>query len=186
MNKPKLLLQACCGPCAIAAFDAFCGRYDVTVYFWGNNFDSKEEFQRRLTALEIVNKELNEGKPIIIVPYDEFTWDSGVEEESYEAEGGERCRACYEIRLRAGAQYAKDHGFDTYSTSLTVSPHKSSSTINLIGRKIGEEVGINFIEIDLAKNDGFRKSVEISKRLGIYRQKYCGCKYSLAKRRQSR
>ena len=173
MEKPKLLLQVCCGPCGAAAFLALCEGYDVTAFFWGNNFDSEEEYERRLQALKVVNKAMNADRDIVIIPYNNLAFSP--QHLALEKEGGERCKLCYETRLRAAAEYAKRHGFDAFTTSLTVSPHKNSQVINSIGRRIGEEIGIRFVEVDLKKNNGFQKSVEVSKRLGIYRQKYCGC-----------
>ena len=96
-----------------------------------------------------------------------------------EPEGGKRCAVCFEMRLEKAAIYAKENGFDTFTTVLTISPHKNSRTIHDIGRKLGEKHGISFLAEDFKKQDGFKKSLELSKKYGFYRQNYCGCAYSM-------
>ena len=178
MSAPKkLLIQACCGPCAIAALERFAGDYDITLFFWGSNLDNAEEFRRRSEALNIVNKELNGGRYLAEVPYSHEEFLTAVAGLENEREGGRRCEVCFGLRMRAAARYAKGNGYDAFTTSLTVSPHKSGTVINRIGREIGAEVCIPFIAVDLSENDGFRRSVAVGKRLGIYRQNYCGCKF---------
>ena len=159
-----MLLAACCGPCAIAAFNEFGESYDITVFFWGNNMDCKEEFDRRLGALETVNEKLNKGREMVVVPYDNSQHTPLA------------CESCFRARSRAAAAFATQNGFDCYSTSLTVSPHKNSAVINAIGESAGKDYGVPFISADLKKRGGFQKTIEVSKQLGIYRQKYCGCK----------
>ncbi|MGZ8432339.1 MAG: epoxyqueuosine reductase QueH, partial [Candidatus Deferrimicrobiaceae bacterium] len=90
-----------------------------------------------------------------------------------------RCEACIRMRLARTAKEAKSHGIPAFSTVLTVSPKKNAAMVNRVGGEEGEKAGVLFLEADLKKNDGFRKSVEITKRFGIYRQNYCGCRYSL-------
>ncbi|HSB33369.1 MAG TPA: epoxyqueuosine reductase QueH, partial [Nitrospirota bacterium] len=108
-------------------------------------------------------------------------WEEAVQGLEEEPEKGRRCEACIRTRLRVTAQEAKNNGFSAFCTVLTVSPKKDAAMVNRVGREEGVAAGVLFIEADMKKRDGFRKSVEISKRLGIYRQDYCGCRYSVRK-----
>ena len=158
-----MLLQACCGPCACRQ-EAFAD-YDVTIFFCGNNFDSSQEYSRRLEALKIVNEKLYGGKKAIVIPYNPQIFDT--------------CEDCIRERLQQCATAAKEHGFDCFSTTLTVSPHKNTALVNKIGSDVAKDVGVPFIEMNLKKSGGFYKTVEISKQLGLYRQNYCGCAKSV-------
>ena len=168
-EKQTTLILACCGPCACALFlHGLQDKYDMAFLFYGNNFDSQEEYDRRLEALVRVNAELNNGKEMIIIPYTDLSDHAAA-----------ACAKCIERRLRITAEYTRQRGFDCFSTSLTVSPHKDMELINKLGSEIGEEFAVPFIELDLKRGGGFQKSVEISKRLNLYRQKHCGCKFSV-------
>ena len=146
----KLLVQACCGCCA-TSFE----KGDVTYFFNGDNFDTINEYKKRLEAMLTVDKDC-------IV-------------EGYEAKVFDSCEECIAYRLRRCAEVALERGFDCFTTTLTVSPHKDSAMVNRIGREVAAEVGVPFLELDLKKNNGFAKSVARSKQLGLYRQRYCGC-----------
>ena len=93
-------------------------------------------------------------------------------------EGGERCFACYELRLREAAEYAKAHDFDFFTTTLSISPLKNAAKLNEIGKKLEEEYSVQYLYSDFKKKDGYKKSTEISKEYHMYRQYYCGCVYS--------
>ena len=95
-----------------------------------------------------------------------------------EKEGGVRCFKCYELRLRKTAEYAKEHNFEYITTTLTISPHKNSEKINEIGLKVAGEYGLNYLLSDFKKNDGFKRSIELSKEYDLYRQSFCGCEFS--------
>ena len=170
MNKKRMLLQACCGPCAVDVLPAFTELYDVTLFFAGNNFDTEQEFEKRLAALRTVNKELNNGAEIIIVPYNHSLFLGMIMGLENETEGGKRCEVCYRMRLLATAEYAKANGYDCFSTSLGVSPYKHSETMNKIGNEISEEIGIQYISTSI-KSGKQRFS-------DIYYQNYCGCEFS--------
>jgi len=144
----KLLIQACCGPCSTIFNDG-------DFFFDGDNFDSEDEYQKRLEAMLVV------APDTIVMPYNPKTFDS--------------CEGCIRYRLERCANYAKANGYQCFTTTLTVSPHKDSDMVNRIGREIGGQSGIAFVEYDLKKDGGFQKTVARSKELGLYRQKYCGC-----------
>ena len=95
-----------------------------------------------------------------------------------EKEGGARCSVCFKLRLLRTARKAKEEGYDCFGTTLTVSPHKNAESINGIGKFIEFEEGIEFVEGNYKKKDGYKKSIELSKQYNLYRQNYCGCKFS--------
>jgi len=153
MSKPRLLLAVCCGPCATVAVERLAVNYDVTCLFWGNNLDSQEEFDRRLEALyKLTDK-------VIVHPCNHSDWEV------------ENCARCITLRLQNAYEYLQRLGFDYFATSLTTSPHKNATLINQIGSNLSER----YIPTDFKKQDGFKRSVELSKQLKMYRQNYCGC-----------
>ena len=93
-------------------------------------------------------------------------------------EGGSRCERCFTLRLRETARVAKEMGMDYFTTTLTISPLKNARLINEIGNRIGEEMGIAFLPSDFKKNNGYLRSIELSKEYDLYRQDYCGCDFS--------
>jgi hypothetical protein len=151
MKKPTLLLSACCAPCATVALERLRADYDVAVFFWGNNIHPRGEYQLRQDAV------LKLCPDAIIVEYQQIQ--------------PETCEQCFELRLRATAQYAIAQSFDFFATSLTTSPHKPAEVIN----RIGASISLKYIPTDFKKNDGFSRSVQLSNSLGLYRQNYCGC-----------
>ena len=96
-----------------------------------------------------------------------------------EKEGGKRCLKCFKLRLEKTAQYAKEHNFDYFCTTLTISPHKNTQNINKIGKELEKKYEKTFLDRNFKKNDGFKKSLEISKENNLFRQTYCGCEYSI-------
>jgi predicted adenine nucleotide alpha hydrolase (AANH) superfamily ATPase len=117
--------------------------------------------------------------PLVNVSYDPEEWLKNTATFSKEPEGGKRCEVCFRIRLQRTFQYTQEHGFDAFTTTLTVGPQKSSEVINRIGQEIG---GNRFLVRDFKKQNGFLTANEFAKRFGIYRQNYCGCIYSIRDR----
>lgn len=144
----------------------------MTVFFYGSNIQPREEYLRRLDAVRKVNPNAT------VVDYDEKEFLDAVRGFENEPEGGARCVRCFELRLGSAAQYAHKHGFKYFATSLTVSPHKDAELINQIGTRIGCEYSVQYLPSDFKLGGGFKKSIELSKTLGIYRQNYCGCSFS--------
>lgn len=178
-EKPRLLLQVCCAPCFAGSVEYLTEHFDVTAFFYNPNIQPKQEFNLRLDAL----KQLIEGFPsvkLVVPEQDEneyLTYVKGLEKEK---EGGARCTGCFELRLEKTAKYMMDNmgDFDYFATTLTVSPHKNAKLINEIGNKIATKHGVNYLESDFKKKDGFLRSINKSKELGLYRQDYCGCSFS--------
>jgi epoxyqueuosine reductase len=183
-EKPKLLLHSCCGPCSTAVIERLTDEFDVTVFFYNPCITEEKEYQLRRSAqlqfLEIFNEE-NAGKTRVryMEPdYRPTEFINAVRGLENEPEGGARCSVCFRQRLERTAETASLSGFDFFGTTLTVSPHKSCKLISQIGNELALRYGLSFLDRDFKKKDGFKRSVELSKKYGLYRQNYCGCKYS--------
>lgn len=172
----KLLLHICCAPDAAYAIEYFGRDYYLIGYFYDPNIHPEEEYRLRLSETkrlsDILSFTLYEGE------YDPERWFSITEGMDKEPEGGKRCEICFRMRLERSASFARTMGVDFFSTVLTVSPHKDAKLINRIGREVAGRFGLRFLEADLKKKDGFKKSIILSKKYGLYRQNYCGCVYS--------
>ena len=108
-------------------------------------------------------------------PQEFYTAVQGLENEP---ERGGRCTVCYRLRMRRAAQYAKEHGFDWFTTTLSISPHKDAARINQIGQELEAEFGIRHLPSDFKKQNGYLRSLQLSEEYGLYRQDYCGCEFS--------
>jgi predicted adenine nucleotide alpha hydrolase (AANH) superfamily ATPase len=175
-NKPKLLLHTCCAPCAPHVIETLRKEFDVSIFFYNPNIHPFEEYQLRLEEMERYLDVLS--VELIVGEYDAEQWFSAVLGMEHEQEGGRRCELCYRMRLDKTVSVARTQGFQQVTTTLTVSPHKKTTIINRIGRELTSTGDVTFYEADFKKRDGFKKSCELSKKLGFYRQNYCGCVYS--------
>lgn len=176
----RIMLHTCCAPCSTYVVELLRKKYEIVAYFYNPNIHPKLEYELRLKNMirlaEIYDIQL------IVGEYDVKSWFEAIRGFEGEKEGGRRCRKCFELRLKETANLAKDLGIGIFATTLTVSPHKNAQTINLVGREISDRYDIEFLEADFKKRDGFKKSVELSRKLGLYRQDYCGCIYSIRER----
>ena len=172
-NENKILLHACCAICSgypIALLKEM--GYSPVVYFYNPNLDTLEEFNKRLEAQKTVCDYHN--VELIIEPYcaqEYLDYIKGLEQEP---ERGMRCNKCIELRLLKTFQKSKDLGIKEFTTSLVISPHKNFTKISELGKNISE----NYLAVDFKKKDGFLKTNNLSKELGLYRQNYCGCKFA--------
>ena len=173
----KLLLHSCCAPCSSGVLDDLRKKYDITVFFYNPNIYPLEEYEKRAKEQEKYLKQI--GISYIICDYNPDKYIEAIKGLENEPEGGNRCEVCFRIRLNMTAEYAKKHNYDIFTTTLSVSPHKNYELINNIGREISEKYGVPFLEANFKKNDGYLKSINNSKKYNIYRQNYCGCKYSM-------
>ena len=178
----RMLLHVCCGPCASACVPALKGSgKNVTMLFANSNIDTREEFEKRLRSAERLAAA--DGVPIVALPYDHDEWlrevAAGYE---HEPEKGERCARCFRYNLAKAAEYARAHGFDSFTTSLTVSPHKPTPMVFAAAVDAAESVtGVRWDPWNFKAHGGFVRSVERAKALGLYRQNYCGCEFSKAR-----
>ena len=224
-KKPRLLLHACCGPCSSAVLERLADYFDITIFYYNPNIHPQTEYIRRLeelalflnrrrakqqktesadelfqtdipdTAVELIRADYNIEDFFAAVNIEEFP------ERASEPERGERCFACYRLRMKKAALYALENGFDYFTTTLSISPHKDSEKINAIGAALEQELSAaralspgvpnppntpfgqntavpRYLYADFKKQNGYKRSLEISAEYGLYRQDYCGCIYS--------
>lgn len=185
VQKPKLLLHSCCGPCSTAVIERLTDEFDITIFFYNPCITDEKEYQlRRKAQLEFIEKYNNEHIGQFKIDFKETEYRpteffEAVEGLENEPEGGARCTVCFTQRLERTAGEAILSGFDYFGTTLTVSPHKNYKLISDIGRNLALKYGVSFLDRDFKKKDGFRRSTELSKKYGLYRQNYCGCEYSI-------
>ena len=175
----RVLLHACCGPCASACAPALrSAGHDPALFYSNSNIAPEEEFGRRLDSLRTLARA--DDLPLHVDPQDREAWEREVARgRESEPEKGARCALCWRFNLSRTARFARENGYDAFTTSLTVSPHKPSEMVFRAGRAAAAAEGVAFLEIDFKKRDGFKKSLERSRALGLYRQNYCGCPYSV-------
>lgn len=175
MGDKRLLLHSCCAPCSSSVLEFLMPKIATTVYYYNPCIMPIGEYEHRLAEqrrlCDIV------GAPLIEGEYDNDNYLKRVHGLENAPEGGIRCKECFYMRLYHTAKRAKEDGFDCFCTTLTVSPHKNAELINFIGAEIGRELNIQFIPSDFKKRNGYLRSIELSKRYGIYRQEYCGCRF---------
>ena len=176
-KKFRLLLHICCAPCASWAAKCLMSDYEVTLFFYNPNIWPQEEWSKRLAAAKKLANIYN--LPLIIDDSGVGDWLIMASPFSQEPERGQRCRLCYEWRLRQTARWADQNSYPYFATSLTVSPYKDRKAINRAGQLVARTVDANYLPTNFQENDGYRHSLELSKQYGLYRQKYCGCKFSL-------
>lgn len=176
-----LLLHVCCAPCSTSVIEELKPIYDVSAYFYNPNIHPISE--QDLREKEAINYCQRIGIPFVSEKADVKNWFEMVKDNKWSKEkSGDRCSLCYEDRLIMTVKKAKANNFNYFATTLTVSPYKHSTLINAIGNRLGDEYRVEYLESDFKKNDGYKRSVEISKNEGMYRQDYCGCVYSKLER----
>ncbi|OYD17333.1 hypothetical protein CH330_00465 [candidate division WOR-3 bacterium JGI_Cruoil_03_51_56] len=180
VETESLLLHICCAPCATEVIHRLENNYDIIGFFYNPNIFPEKEYQKRL--IEVQRLSALWHLPLDVGEYDHDRFLEMVKGLEKEPEGGKRCQVCYRMRLEQTAMKAKGNGCQVIATTLTISPHKRAAVINPIGREVCSQYGLRFLEGDWKKRDGFKHSVEISKGLGLYRQDYCGCEFSLRER----
>ena len=175
-GRDTLLLHGCCAPCVTHCYRLLEKDYNVTVYFYNSCIHPKEEYDKRLGAMQQLAEKWD--IPLIAGPYRPDTWFQRVKGLEAEPEGGRRCTVCYRERLEETARTAAENSFHYFTTTLSISPHKNAADINTIGSRIAEQTGLLFYRADFKKQNGFRESCRLSKQEGLYRQNYCGCTFS--------
>lgn len=184
----RLFLHSCCAPCSSYCLEYLRQWFEVTVFYYNPNISMAEEYRRRVEEQKRLIGELNAQKdaPNRIF-FEEGPYEPG---RFYEIargledcpEGGERCFACYELRLAEAAQMAKAGQYDFFTTTLTISPLKNAQKLNEIGLRLAREYGVAYLPSDFKKKGGYQRSIELSREYGLYRQDYCGCAFSKAER----
>lgn len=177
---PKLLLHACCAPCSSYCIEYLSQYFEITIFYYNPNIDTEDEFNYRYRELERFIKEFKTKYPVhlVNVGYLKEDYDDIVIGLENEPERGARCLKCYRLRLEKSFLYAKEHSFDYITTTLTLSPHKNSKVINEIGEELESIYHVPYLYSDFKKRDGYKRSIVLSREYNLYRQDYCGCKYS--------
>ncbi|MDT8317589.1 MAG: epoxyqueuosine reductase QueH [bacterium] len=175
-KRPTLLLHLCCAPCSSYVIELLNSYFDLSLYFYDPNIHPQEEYIRRRdeaqSYAEAENIVFYEG------PYDVERWHELTKDNKADPEKGGRCSICYDMRLEAAARFACSLECEYFTTVLSVSPHKDAGRINETGLRLSEGLGIRYLPADFKKKEGFKKTVEMGKASGFYRQDYCGCVYS--------
>ena len=180
---PSLLLHSCCAPCSSYCLELLSSYFRVTVFYYNPNIYPPEEYEMRVEEQQRFIEQFPAKYPILFVEgkYDTSRFYAMAKGKERLKEGGERCFSCYEMRLRETCEYAKAHGFDFFTTTLSISPLKNATKLNEIGEQLEQEYGICYLYSDFKKKNGYKRSTEISKEYEMYRQEYCGCVYSIRK-----
>ena len=172
-DKPKLLLHCCCAPCSSAVIERIKEFFDVTFYYYNPNIYPENEYNLRAKEFKKL------GVNVIAERYDHNEFLNLVKGVEQEAEGGDRCKICIAKRLDETFKFAVENNYDVVTTTLTISPHKDCEFINLLGERLEQKYGIKYLHADFKKQNGYLRSIQICKDLGIYRQDYCGCEFSI-------
>lgn len=177
---PKLFIHSCCAPCSSYVLEYLSEFFDITVFYYNPNIYPKDEYDRRVEEQQRLIQEIPARSKIHFMvgdyqPEDYFREVKGLEEE---AEGGNRCFKCYELRLKEAAQKASALGFDYFTTTLSISPYKNAEKLNEIGERFANEYKVSWVPSDFKKKNGYKRSIELSKEYNLYRQDYCGCIFS--------
>ena len=175
--EKRVLLQACCAPCASHCLSELAGKTRVTVYFYNPNLSDREEYEKRRAELLRLIGETGwaDALDCAYAPEDFAAVAAGYEDAP---EGGARCARCFRLRLEHTAAAAKENGYDLFGTTLTLSPLKNAELINRIGFEAGERYGVEYLPSDFKKRGGYQHSLDLSREHCLYRQNYCGCAFS--------
>ena len=187
-GTPRLLLHSCCAPCSSYVLEYLSQYFSITVFYYNPNIYPEEEFFKRIDEQKRLISEMPMKNPVSFI-------EKGYHSERfYEAvkglekihEGGERCFACYRLRLEETAKLAAENGFDYFTTTLSISPYKNAFRLNEIGEELAEIYGIKHLNSDFKKKNGYKRSIELSHTYHLYRQDYCGCVFSKQERERQK
>ena len=181
---PKLLLHSCCAPCSSYVLEYLSEFFEITDVYYNPNIEPEAEYDHRADELERLIAEMPFTHPVSFVKasYDPAAFHKTVHGLEHIPEGGERCFACYALRLENAARRAAEGGYDFFTTTLSISPLKNAEKINEIGQQLAEKYGVRHLPSDFKKKGGYARSIELSAEYDLYRQDYCGCIYSKRER----
>ena len=200
-HVPKLLLHSCCAPCSSYVLEYLAQYFSITVFYYNPNIYPEAEYEKRVEEQQRLIREMNQKNRIsdsghdtgryheirfLAGPFDPQEFYHAVKGLEKIPEGGERCHACFRLRLNEAAKIAKEGNYDYVTTTLTISPLKNAEVLNAIGREVADACGVTWLPSDFKKKNGYRRSVELSAEYGLYRQDYCGCVFSRQEREAQR
>lgn len=189
-DRPRLLLHSCCAPCSSYCLVYLLPHFDITCFYYNPNITDPDEYEKRASELErladVLSREYRDKvqgfTPISVIrgEHEPDVFIDAVKKQNLEdcPEGGRRCEMCFSMRLQKAYEVAAAGGYDYFTTTLTISPLKNAQLINTIGYDIASGGDVMWLPSDFKKKDGYKQSIELSKRYGLYRQNYCGCEYS--------
>ncbi len=187
-NTPRLLLQSCCAPCSSYVLEYLSQYFEITVFYFNPNIYPEEEFFKRCEEQKRLLTLMDFKNPVGFtdIGYKSELFYSAVKGLEHIKEGGERCYACYKLRLEHTARLAQELGFDYFTTTLSISPYKNAVWLNEIGEQLADEYNVKYLTSDFKKRNGYKRSTELSESFGMYRQDYCGCVFSMRERDEKR
>lgn len=177
---PTLLLHACCAPCSSYVLEYLSNFFSITVFFYNPNISEEEEYKKRVDEVKRFIREFPTKHEVSFLEgdYRPEDFEQAIGGMEHYGERSVRCHACYELRLRSTARVAKELGFDYFTTTLSISPYKNARWLNEIGEQLSQEYDVNYLYADFKKKNGYKRSIELSAQYKLYRQDFCGCKYS--------
>ena len=178
---PSLLIHSCCAPCSSYVLEYLSEYFMITIFYYNPNIYPESEYTKRILEQQKLIRDMKFRYPVSFLAgkYDKekfYEMAAGMEDLK---EGGARCMKCYELRLTETARQAVAGEFDYFTTTLSISPMKNAQKLNEIGVRVGEEYGVKYLVSDFKKKNGYKRSIELSKEYGLYRQDYCGCEFSM-------
>ena len=178
---PSLLIHSCCAPCSSYVLEYLSEYFKITVFYYNPNIYPESEYTKRIAEQQKLIRDMEFRYPVSFLAgkYDKekfYEMAAGMEDLK---EGGARCMKCCELRLSEAAGQAAAGGFDYFTTTLSISPMKNAQKLNEIGLRVGEEYSVKYLVSDFKKKNGYKRSIELSKEYGLYRQDYCGCEFSM-------
>ncbi len=179
---PTLLLHSCCAPCSSYVLEYLSNYFETTIFYYNPNIYPESEYTKRILEQQTLITKMKTRHPVTFMAgnYDRDRFYAMAKGLEHLKEGGERCFRCYELRLRESAEVAKKCGLDYFTTTLSISPLKNAAKLNEIGIRLSREYGVEYLPSDFKKKNGYKRSIELSKKYGLYRQDYCGCEFSVA------
>lgn len=183
---PKLLLHSCCAPCSSYVLEYLSDFFEITVFYYNPNIYPESEYTKRLLEQQALLSNMHFTHPVSFIAgsYDKEKFYEMSEGLEHLKEGGERCHKCYELRLAQTARMAVKGGFDYFTTTLSISPMKNAGKLNGIGTDVASRYGVKYLQSDFKKKNGYKRSIELSKKHGLYRQDYCGCEFSIENKKE--
>ena len=210
-SAPNLFLHSCCAPCSSYVLEYLRAYFHITVFYYNPNISMEEEYRKRVAEQKRLIASYNEAllgnsvqsrklQNVQTQDKNNTSYLIDIAEGDYEPqsfyeiargleqcpEGGERCFACSELRLRETAKRAQAGNYDYFATTLSISPLKNAVKLNEIGERLSEEYGVSWLPSDFKKKGGYQRSIELSREYDLYRQDYCGCVYSKEERERQR
>lgn len=187
-KPPRLFLHSCCAPCSSYVLEYLSDYFRITDFFYNPNIEPESEYKLRQDELIRLIGAMHTKYPIDFLPgwYDPKAFHKAVAGLQQIPEGGERCFACYRLRMEQAAKLAAEGGYDYFATTLSISPLKNAGKINEIGRELEEKYKVRHLPSDFKKKNGYLRSIQLSKEYCLYRQDYCGCIYSKAERQRAK